>query len=293
MRQSLSGLFRGRRTAERRATHRGTSFRPVVEGLEDRVVLSAAATLGPPALAPALARAAAPAGPTGQQLVTQAMNLNITGITAQAGQLVASGTVGALPFTAPLTLTASPNAADPTCPILHLRLNAIHLNLLGLKVDTSNICLDITAQSGPGNLLGNLLCNVANLLNSGTPLSTILNGLSATDLTTLTSGLTGLLNGAAGQLAGSPAAAPQATPGTCDILHLSLGPVNLNLLGLVVHLDNCANGPVTVDVTAQSGPGNLLGNLLCGITHLLDTPASASAIGAHLNHLLRDIGRLL
>src|SRR3954452_22331789 len=31
-----------------------------------------------------------------------------------------------------------------------------------------------------------------------------------------------------------------AVPGsTCDILNLTLGPINLNLLGLVVNLDNC------------------------------------------------------
>jgi hypothetical protein len=39
--------------------------------------------------------------------------------------------------------------------------------------------LDITAQSGPGNLLGNLLCGVANLLNSPTSLVTLLNQILA------------------------------------------------------------------------------------------------------------------
>jgi hypothetical protein len=40
--------------------------------------------------------------------------------------------------------------------------------------------LDITAQQGPGNLLGNLLCGVANLLNGGqslTGLANLLNNL--------------------------------------------------------------------------------------------------------------------
>jgi hypothetical protein len=32
-------------------------------------------------------------------------------------------------------------------------------------VDLNQIVLDITAQAGPGNLLGNLLCAIANLLN--------------------------------------------------------------------------------------------------------------------------------
>ena len=46
----------------------------------------------------------------------------------------------------------------------------LHLDLLGLVVDLNQVHLTITAQQGPGNLLGNLLCAVANLLNgSGSP----------------------------------------------------------------------------------------------------------------------------
>jgi hypothetical protein len=62
---------------------------------------------------------------------------------------------------------ASPAA---TCPVLHLDLGPLNLNLLGLTVHLNQVVLDINAVSGPGNLLGNLLCSVANLLN-GTPLS--------------------------------------------------------------------------------------------------------------------------
>jgi len=61
--------------------------------------------------------------------------------------------------------------------ILDLHLDPIHLNLLGLTVDTSAICLKITAQSGPGNLLGNLLCAVAGLLDGTSGLNGILNQL--------------------------------------------------------------------------------------------------------------------
>jgi hypothetical protein len=70
----------------------------------------------------------------------------------------------------------------------------------------------------------------------------------------------------------------------CDILHLVLGPLDLNLLGLVVHLDR-----VKLDITAQPGAGNLLGNLLCAITGLLDQNALAGAINqlaAALNAIL-------
>jgi hypothetical protein len=69
--------------------------------------------------------------------------------------------------------------------------------------------------------------------------------------------------------------------GTCQILHLELGPLDLNLLGVMVHLDK-----VVLDVSAQSGPGNLLGNLLCGVAHLLDSNGAATALARLLNNLL-------
>lgn len=59
--------------------------------------------------------------------------------------------------------------AAASCPILHLVLGPLTLNLLGLNVHLNRVVLDITAQSGPGNLLGNLLCAVANLLNGSNP----------------------------------------------------------------------------------------------------------------------------
>jgi len=78
-----------------------------------------------------------------------------------------------------------------------------------------------------------------------------------------------------------------------DILNLSLGPVDLDLLGLRVGLDNCANGPVTVDITAQPGPGNLLGNLLGGVAHLLDNPSNPNALANLISRIVGVIGRLI
>ena len=68
---------------------------------------------------------------------------------------------------------------------------------------------------------------------------------------------------------------------TCDILFLDLGPLNLDLLGLTIDLSQ-----IVLDINAVSGPGNLLGNLLCGIVGLLD-PLSG------LLNFLGDIGNLL
>jgi hypothetical protein len=67
----------------------------------------------------------------------------------------------------------------------------------------------------------------------------------------------------------------------CDILHLVLGPLNLDLLGLQVHLDR-----VVLNIVAQSGAGQLLGNLLCAVAHLLDNNGT-------LSQLLNRLGQIL
>ena len=66
-----------------------------------------------------------------------------------------------------------------SCPILHLDLGPLSLNLLGLQVNLSRVVLDITAVPGAGNLLGNLLCSVANLLNNPGALAQLLNQILA------------------------------------------------------------------------------------------------------------------
>jgi hypothetical protein len=88
----------------------------------------------------------------------------------------------------------------------------------------------------------------------------------------------------------TPTAAAAAT-GTCEILNLVLGPLDLDLLGLVVHLDQ-----VVLNITAQQGPGNLLGNLLCAVAGLLDNTGAGAGggilngIAALLNQILGALG---
>jgi len=71
----------------------------------------------------------------------------------------------------PAALFASEAAGEITtqqvaaCQILDLDLAPINLNLLGLVLDTSLIEIDLAAQPGPGNLLGNLLCAIVGLLD--------------------------------------------------------------------------------------------------------------------------------
>ena len=66
----------------------------------------------------------------------------------------------------PVTMGGSSAQSSVTCPILNLTLGPLDLNLLGLRVQLNQVHLQITAIQGPGNLLGNLLCGVANLLNT-------------------------------------------------------------------------------------------------------------------------------
>ena len=89
----------------------------------------------------------------------------------------------ALPVIATQGTAVTPSAfaitAAATCPILNLDLGPLHLDLLGLVVDLNRVVLNIVAQSGAGNLLGNLLCAVTNLLNNPSGLASLLNQILA------------------------------------------------------------------------------------------------------------------
>ena len=109
---------------------------------------------------------------------------------------------------------------------------------------------------------------------------------SATGALSAAGTLSGTLTNTAGQVTGTVSnmavtGIPLASvTGSCTILTLNLGPLDLNLLGLMVHLNQ-----VVLNITAQPGPGNLLGNLLCSIANLLN--------GGNLNNLLTELTGLL
>jgi Domain of unknown function (DUF305) len=92
-------------------------------------------------------------------------------------------------------------------------------------------------------------------------------GGTTTAVGTVTDTVTGATSNVALPVLGGAAAG---SGGSCQILDLVLGPLDLNLLGLVIHLDT-----VQLNITAQQGPGNLLGNLLCAVAGLLDGPTRA------------------
>lgn len=77
----------------------------------------------------------------------------------------------------PISVDHGQAMSSAACPILHLDLGPLNLNLLGLHVHLNRVVLNITAVSGPGNLLGNLLCDVSNLLNGNSLAQSQVTGL--------------------------------------------------------------------------------------------------------------------
>ena len=77
---------------------------------------------------------------------------------------------------------------------------------------------------------------------------------------------------------------PAPAAGACNVLNLVLAPLDLNLLGLQVHLDQ-----VVLNIVAQSGAGQLLGNLLCFVAGLLDGGGPLAGLLTQLTGLLNQI----
>ena len=166
----------------------------------------------------------------------------------------------------------------------------IDLNLLGLLLKTSPITVNAFDQTGDGNLLGNFLDSLLLTINATpgnlTALSENLNALLAK--------VVGVLNAADLSLSSSVVGALppviqtllspvliSSTPGaTADILDLVIKspdgttpPVQADLLGLVV-----TTSDINAQLKAQTGDGQILGNLLYNVSHLLDQGNVASLL---------------
>jgi len=232
----------------------------------------------------AFAASVAPAGNAAAPAATQAPNtvhvgFAITKFVSRNGKLTAIGRAitsyqstdgqtytSATPFSAQVkrihaarTSVRGVQAATRICDVLNLTLGPLHLELLGLIVDLNKVTLTIRADS-EGGLLGGLLCGLAG--GSGLPGV----GQTAAQLTKVaqTSGL----SAGPGFTVPLQTAAPgtQQAAAVCTVLDLTLGPLDLNLLGLLVHLGGGPTGtdPVHLTITADPTKG-LLGSLLCSI----------------------------
>ena len=151
-------------------------------------------------------------------------------------------------------------AKDPTtCPVLDLVLGPLDVNLLGAMIHLDQVHLTITAESD-GGLLGSLLCNLSKQGKLTAQTQKLNWAVKKSGLSTGGAGLTVSLGDASssggGNSTGPNAVAPAAI---CDVLDLTLGPIHLDLLGLVVDTNT-----IHLTITADS-EGGILGSLLCSL----------------------------
>lgn len=157
-----------------------------------------------------------------------------------------------------VTLSA---ATGGGCRILHLRLDQLRLDLLGLHARLDRVLLDVTGQKR-GGPLGKLFCKLASArLASAATVDRDLGRLNAA------------VRGGGGQAlrftTHLQAERSAAATRDCSVLELTIGPLNLDLLGLVVDLKK-----VHLVVTATRGGGKL-GDLFCQLAD--DAPATTTA----------------
>jgi hypothetical protein len=148
----------------------------------------------------------------------------------------------------PVTLAVSRGGS---CRILTLTLNKLQLTLLGLNVNLTKVNLTVTGEAH-GGVLGSLFCKLARS-HVASAKTAALHALNAR-----------LHRHAIHPLGFTVPLSPktttsQATP--CPVLNLVLGPLHLDLLGLVVDLNQ-----VTLTITATPG-GGALGDLFCSLSH--------------------------
>ena len=161
------------------------------------------------------------------------------------------------------------------CQVLTLTLEDLQLDLLGLRVDLSEVNLRIFAvRRGEGSgILGRLFCALSRStlrLRGASAASAerelaVANKLVRSLNTRLEDHPMRAFRASAKLSADDSAGAAQAVP-SCRVLNLILGPLDLNLLGLVVELyGENRRSPITLSITSFPGQG-VLGDLFCGLS---------------------------
>jgi hypothetical protein len=229
-------------------------------------VLLALAFGASPASASQPAIASAPVAATSPAAGRLDVDVRVTRFLQRNGKVRARGVVtatlqgaGATPTTVRqrVLLQVRPGA---TCQILVLTLDQLNLVLLGVTVHLDRVELRVTGRRA-GGVLGQLFCSLANSRVTGARAAAVrsLNhGLHGRSMHVMRFGVP--LNGRAAQ------ALPA---GTCSILDLVLGPLHLDLLGLVVDLNR-----VHLSITGNPA-GGILGRLLCGLSNTPTPPVPA------------------
>jgi hypothetical protein len=230
-------------------------------------MMSLAAVLGA-ALAIAVASVSAAPARTTARPAKLAVGVEVLRFAAAGRKLTANGMVTArltdnrghvTTVRSNVALTA---AAGGGCRVLHLFLNELTLKLLGLNAHLDKVQLDITGNPG-GGVLGSLFCKLARAKVAAARASAA-------------QALTAAVRRQHGQVVAFTAyvrpraTTSQAANATCPVLDLVVGPLNLQLLGLVVNLNR-----VHLTVTATRGQG-VLGDLFCQLADNSTTTTSST-----------------
>lgn len=146
----------------------------------------------------------------------------------------------------PVTLRV---AQRRSCRILFLELDKLDLDLLGLNIHLDKVRLKITGRAR-GGVLGRLFCKLSR------------SNVKVSQRRKAARALTARARKSKGRIVGFRAPIyPKSTASqeseTCQVLQLTLGPLDLDLLGLVVELNE-----VRLNITATRGAG-VLGDLFC------------------------------
>jgi hypothetical protein len=206
-----------------------------------------------------LAVAALPSTAVAQDTTAQAANarvnvqLDIERFRSTQRGPVAEGTaraqlrgLGGMPTTVTRKVSLSVQRGG-RCRILRLVLEELDLTLLGLNVHLDRVVLRITGERR-GGILGRLFCSLAGARVRGAQARAV----SALNKELRRGGELKPLGFTV------PVSAVAAQAPTCEVLDLVLGPLHLNLLGLIVDLNR-----VHLTITADPA-GGILGQLFCG-----------------------------
>jgi hypothetical protein len=226
------------------------------------VLLTATVALAAPALADAETNNAPPgasaagSAPTAQGTVN--VSVSVHRFYATAAGTRASGTatatltpLGQLPTRVSKNVTLAASSSGK-CTILTLTLETLELQLLGLDVHLEKVVLTVTGEPH-GGVLGSLFCSLAHAKVKAARVATIshINAQIRRTGAVRPIGFTAAIR-AQSAATGVP---------TCPILNLVLGPLHLDLLGLVVDLNQ-----VHLTITAEP-TGGVLGSLFCGLAN--------------------------
>ena len=225
------------------------------------VVVAAVTVIIPPLAEAETGNTAAPvtaggAASSEQGVVHLAVNVHRFYATAAGARATGTATatltpLGQLPTSASKNVTLSV-ARSGKCTILTLTLETLELKLLGLDVHLEKVVLTVTGEPH-GGVLGSLFCSLARAKVK------VARAAAAAHLNA-----TLQRHGAIRPIALSAAirAHTAETPvPTCPILNLVLGPLHLDLLGLVVDLNQ-----VHLTIVAEPS-GGVLGSLFCGLAN--------------------------